>query len=253
MMGRASAGVKAAPAAPGIDATMPGARAGAEREDRVGWVTFDCFGTLVDWRAGFASILTPLVGERTAEVMRAYDRLEPGLEAETPHRRYADVLATGLARAAAECGIVLSEAQARRLPERWGTMAVFPDVEAMLATLRARGHRLAVLTNCDEDLFGETGRAFRAPFDLVVTAERVRDYKPAPAHFRYFSRVSGAKAGEWVHVANSWFHDIAPARALGVPRIWLDRDDTGEDPAEASARVRSADGVADAVAGLLPS
>jgi 2-haloacid dehalogenase len=129
-------------------------------------------------------------------------------------------------------------------------MPVFGDVEPMLAGLRADGCRLAVLTNCDEDLFAGTRRVFREPFDLVVTAERVADYKPSLAHFRYFSRVSGVRDGEWAHVANSWYHDMAPARALGLPRIWLDRDDTGEDPAGVSARVRSAASVRDALARL---
>ena len=214
------------------------------------WVTFDCFGTLVDWLSGFAAILTPLCGDKTAEVMRAYDRFERILEAETPHRLYRDVLRAGLLRAAEEVGVPLSDVQARTLPEQWGTMPLFDDVEPMLAGLRADGCRLAVLTNCDEDLFARTQRAFRAPFDLVVTAERVGDYKPSPAHFRYFSRISGAKDGEWVHVANSAYHDIAPARALGLPRVWLDRDDTGEDPATASVRVRSAARVREAVASL---
>src|SRR5216683_3061881 len=212
------------------------------------WVTFDCFGTLVDWNAGFAAILRPLVGDKTPEVMRVYHRFERQLEIATPHRLYKDVLTTCLLRAAEEIGVPLSEPQARTLPERWGTLPVFADAEAMLAALRAEGHRLGVLTNCDEDLFEQTHRSFRTPFDLVVTAERVRDYKPSPAHFRYFSRVSGVKAGEWVHVANSWYHDITPARDLGIPRIWLDRDDTGEDPAAASARVRSAAHVAEAIA-----
>lgn len=215
------------------------------------WVTFDCFGTLVDWRSGFAAILTPLVGDKTPLVMAAYDRAERTLEGQTPHRLYKDVLATGLRRAAAEHGIALSEDQARRLPGQWGTMPPFGDVEPMLAGLRADGYRLAVLTNCDEDLFAETQRALPAPFDLVVTAERVADYKPSLAHFRYFSRISGVEAGEWIHVANSWYHDIAPARALGLPRIWLDRDGTGEDPAAASAHVRSAGEVRAAVARAL--
>jgi len=214
------------------------------------WVTFDCFGTLVDWRSGFSAILTPLVGDKTPDVMRAYDRFERLLETETPHRLYKDVLTLGLLRAAEDVGVPLSEPRARRLPQQWGTMPVFEDVEPMLAGLRAEGCRLAVLTNCDEDLFAETQRAFRVPFDLVVTAERVRDYKPSPTHFRYFSRVSGAKEGEWVHVANSSYHDITPARALGIPRVWLDRDDTGEDPATASARVRSASQVGETVARL---
>ena len=214
------------------------------------WVTFDCFGTLVDWRSGFSAILTPLVGDKTADVMRAYDRFERLLETETPHRLYKDVLATGLLRAAEDIGVPLSGPQARRLPQQWETMPVFDDVEPMLAGLRADGCRLAVLTNCDEDLFAETQRAFRVPFDLVVTAERIADYKPSLAHFRYFSRVSGVKDGEWVHVANSAYHDIAPARAFGIPRVWLDRNDTGEDPATASARVRSAAHVRETVVGL---
>ena len=214
------------------------------------WVTFDCFGTLVDWLSGFSAILRPLFGDKTVEVVRAYDRFERGLEAETPHRLYKDVLTAGLLRAAEDLGVPMSEAQARRLPQQWGTMPVFSDVEPMLAGLRADGCRLAVLTNCDEDLFAEIQRAFRVPFDLVVTADRVADYKPSLAHFRYFSRVSGVKDGEWVHVANSAYHDIAPARALGIPRVWLDRDDTGEDPATASVRVRSATHVREAVARL---
>jgi 2-haloacid dehalogenase len=214
------------------------------------WVTFDCFGTLVDWNAGFAAILRPLVGDKTPEVMRVYHRLERQLEIETPHRLYKDVLTTGLRRAAEEIGVPLSEPQARTLPERWGTLPAFADAETMLAALRAEGHRVAVLTNCDEDLFEQTHRSFRTPFDLVVTAERVRDYKPSPTHFRYFSRVSGVKTGEWVHVANSWYHDITPARDLGIPRVWLDRDDTGENPADASVRVRAAAPVPEAVGRL---
>jgi 2-haloacid dehalogenase len=215
----------------------------------VGWVTFDCFGTLVDWQSGFAAILRSLVGDRTREVMDAYYRIEPVVETETPHRLYKDVLSTSLIRAAAELGIPLSEGDARRLPQQWGTLPIFDDAESMLAGLRADGHRLAVLTNCDDDLFEQTRRGFRAAFDLVVTAERVRDYKPSPSHFRYFSRVSGARPREWVHVANSWFHDITPARSLGIPHVWLDRDDTGED-AGTSVRVRAAAEVRDAVAGV---
>ncbi len=213
----------------------------------MGWVTFDCFGTLVDWQSGFSAILRPLVGDRTQEVMDAYHRFEPMVEAETPHRLYKDVLSATLLRAAGEVGIALSEEDARRLAQQWGTLPVFPDAASMLDGLRADGHRLAVLTNCDDDLFAQTRGGFRAPFDLVVTGERVRDYKPSPSHFRYFARVSGAKPGDWVHVANSWFHDITPARALGIPHVWLDRDDSGEDPGT-SARVRAAAEVRAAVA-----
>ncbi len=107
-----------------------------------------------------------------------------------------------------------------------------------------------MLTNCDDDLFEETQRAFRERFDLVVTAERVRDYKPSLAHFRYFARSTGAARDDWVHVACSWYHDIAPARELALAPVWLDRDRTGEDPSSASAYLQSAADVPDAVARL---
>jgi 2-haloacid dehalogenase len=214
------------------------------------WVTFDCFGTLVDWHAGFFAVFESLAGARAPAVMSAYHRFERELEREAPHRLYKDVLATALARAAESAGIPLTSAQARRLPDSWSALRVFPDVEPMLASLREAGWRLAVLTNCDDDLFEQTRRAFVRPFDLVVTAERVKDYKPSHTHFRFFARATGAAPGEWIHVACSWYHDIAPARELGIPRVWLDRDGTGEDPATASAYVRSAGEVAAAVARL---
>jgi 2-haloacid dehalogenase len=115
----------------------------------------------------------------------------------------------------------------------------FADVERLLAELRDRGCRLAVLTNCDDDLFETTHRMFRMPFDLFVTSERVRGYKPAPWHFRAFELITGAARNEWVHVACSWYHDVAPAHALGIKSVWFDRDRTGNDPALASAHVHS--------------
>jgi 2-haloacid dehalogenase len=214
------------------------------------WITFDCFGTLVDWQSGFTNILLPLVGERTPDVLSAYHRFETQLEAEKPHRRYRDVLVAGLLRAAGAVGVPLSAAQASRLPDSWETLPVFHDTEPMLTDLRGLGYRLAVLTNCDEDLFADTHRSFSQPFDLVITAERVQDYKPSLAHFRSFARISGASLENWIHVACSWYHDIAPARELGVRRIWLDRELTGEDPTTASAHVRSAGEVREAVLGL---
>jgi 2-haloacid dehalogenase len=214
------------------------------------WITFDCFGTLVDWHHGFAAIIGPLAGQRTADVLQAYHRFERLLEQQTPHRSYRDVLTAALQRAAEDVGITVSEADARRLPSAWGTQPVFEDVEPMLASLRKSGCRLGVLTNCDEDLFEMTQRAFRVRFDLVVTAERVRDYKPSLAHFRYFARTTGAGPDNWMHVACSWYHDIAPARELGVRRVWLDRDRSGEDRSSASAYVQSAAAVPDAIARL---
>ena len=218
---------------------------------RMRWITFDCFGTLVDWQAGFAGAVRPLVGERTDDVLRAYYAHEAIVERLKPHRSYKEVLVTALARATKECGVSMPPTEsARPLAEAWATMPVFDDVEPMLAELRRQGWRLAVLTNCDEDLFALTHQRFRAPFDVVLTAERVRGYKPAPWHFLAFERITRVDRRDWVHVANSWYHDIAPARALGIQHVWLDRDRTGESGVPALAHVHSAADVAQAAGRL---
>ena len=214
------------------------------------WITFDCFGTLVDWHTGFAAAIAPLAGSRTDDVLEAYHRVEPQLEREAPHRPYKDVLEDALLRAAEEVGVPLTGAQARLLPQWWARMPVFDDVEPMLAELRDAGYRLGALTNCDEDLFARTAQSFRKPFDLVITAERVRDYKPSHTHFNFFWRSTGAAPEDWIHVACSWFHDIAPAGELGIARVWIDRDRTGQDPATATRRVETARDVAPAIAEL---
>jgi 2-haloacid dehalogenase len=215
------------------------------------WVTFDCFGTLVDWHKGFTEILSPFARERVSDVVRAYHACERQIEEEMPHRSYKDVLVAGVVRAAAEAGVSISEDEAQALPHSWNALRPFADVETLLAELRQRGYRLAVLTNCDDDLFETTHRMFGEPFDLFVTAERVRGYKPAPWHFRAFELLTGATRGDWVHVACSWYHDIAPAQALGIKRVWLDRDRTGDNPALASAHVHTVSETLAAVDGLM--
>jgi len=217
----------------------------------VRWVTFDCFGTLVDWHTGFTAILREFAGGRVDELLSAYHRHERAIESERPHHIYKDVLDTAVRRAAEEIGLPVTDEQANALPRRWGSLPVFADVEPALAGLRAAGYRLAVLTNCDDDLFAETQKSFPQSFDLVVTAEQVKDYKPSPIHFRRFFRISGVEMADWVHVACSWFHDIAPARELGVKRIWVDRDRTGEDRSGASAWLPDATGLAEVVHQLI--
>jgi len=204
------------------------------------WVTFDCFGTLVDWNTGFFTLLKPQFGIQTGAVIRAYHQFESDLEAARSHRSYCDVLAGALTLASKKVGVPISEREAGRLSEGWASLPLFADVEEMLGSLKALGCRLAVLTNCDDKLFAQTQRAFKRPFDLVVTAEQVGAYKPSPAHFRHFEAVTGVIGRDWVHVANSWRHDIAPAHSLGIKCVWLDREKTGEDERLASARVESA-------------
>jgi 2-haloacid dehalogenase len=213
-------------------------------------VTFDCYGTLIDWQAGFTEMLSRFAGERAGDLVQAYHASERQVERQQPHRSYKDVLVRAVVQAACDRGLQLSDADAETLPRSWGRMRLFDDVESLLAELRAKGFRLAVLTNCDDDLFEMTHRTFQAPFDLFVTAERVRGYKPAPWHFRAFELITGVRRDQWVHVACSWYHDIAPAQAMGIRSVWLDRERTGEDAGRASVRVHSAAAAAGAIDAL---
>ena len=116
----------------------------------------------------------------------------------------------------------------------------FNDVEPLLAELRLRGYKLGVLTNCDDAQFEAAHRTFRKPFDLFVTAERIRAHKPDLWHFRAFQLLAQVRKNDWVHIAADWQRDIVPAEVFGIQRVWLDRDGTGEDPSRATAHVHTA-------------
>lgn len=192
------------------------------------WVTFDCFGTLVDWRHGIrtaAELVAPGHGERLLE---AYGEHERRVQAETPGLRYRLVLAEALRRACDQEGVALHADDAGVLAATLPYWPVFPEVAAELPAVRAAGWNLALLTNCDRDLIAETLRRLPVPFEAVITAEEAGAYKPAHAHFDTFQRAHRPQA--WVHVAQSYVHDMVPAHRLGLRRVWINR--LGETPAD---------------------
>jgi 2-haloacid dehalogenase len=201
----------------------------------MGWVSFDCYGTLVDWNRGITAAMESLAPGRGVELRAHYERVEPEIEAERPLRRYREVLAEGVRRSARLAGIELAPGDDAVLATSLASWPVFPDVGPTLAALRDAGHHLAVLSNVDPDLFAGTRERIPAEIDLVVTAADVEGYKPGPAHFERFRELARPAPGGWVHAACSWFHDVAPAHRLGVPVVWVDRDSTGEDPSIAAA------------------
>jgi 2-haloacid dehalogenase len=214
------------------------------------WVTFDCFGTLVDWHSGYRRALSPIAANRTDELIRAYHEFERSIEAERPHRVYKDVLTAGLEQGARKIGLALPKDQADVIVRNWGELPFYRDVAAPLGALRDAGWKLAMLTNCDNDLFALTLAKFPLKPDLVVTAEMVGSYKPELGHFKRFQQESGVERGNWIHAACSWFHDIAPARRMGVKRVWVDRDKTGHDPAAATRVLPDVAGLAKTVSEL---
>lgn len=216
------------------------------------WITFDCFGTLIDWHRGYRAILAPIAGGRTDALIKAYHGFERTLEAERPHRLYREVLTLSLERAARQIGLALPRSEAGVVAREWGKLPLYADTPPALAALCAGGFKIGILTNCDDDLFASTLERFPQPHpDLVVTAQQVGSYKPALGHFEHFERKSGVARRNWVHAACSWFHDIEPARRLGIARIWVDRDRTGHDPAAASRVMPDLAGLAEAAAVLV--
>jgi 2-haloacid dehalogenase len=206
------------------------------------WLTFDCYGTVADWNTGMGGALAGLAGVSEADAGRllaAYHQAELEIEAGPGWRPYREVLTAGLARAAARAQVRLPRGGEEAFVRAWPDMPVFGDAGAALNTLRERGWRLAFLTNCDEDLFATTRTRLPAPFDLWVTAEEVRGYKPDLAHFRTFAEKTGATAANWIHVANSWVLDMLPAARMGLRTVWVDRDLTGHPAKLADRRVSS--------------
>jgi 2-haloacid dehalogenase len=201
------------------------------------WLTFDCYGTIADWNACMNRALGPVAGGNTAPLLAAYHRAEAVVEAWPHWRPYRDVLAESLRLAARRTGITVTAEQESALADAWPSMEIFGDAAEALAALQAAGWRLAILTNCDDDLFASTAAKLPVPFDLVVTAQQVRSYKPDLGHFRAFAGQTGATPANWIHVANSWVHDIAPAARMGLRSVWVDRDHTGHPAKFAERRV----------------
>jgi 2-haloacid dehalogenase len=206
------------------------------------WLTFDCYGTVADWNTGMGGALAGVAGVSQADARRllaAYHQAELEIEAGPGWRPYREVLTAGLARAAAREQVRLPRGGEEAFVRAWPDMPVFGDAGAALNALRERGWRLAFLTNCDEDLFATTRARLPVPFDLWVTAEEVRSYKPDLAHFRTFAEKTGATAANWIHVANSWVHDMLPAARMGLRSVWVDRDLTGHPAKLADRRITS--------------
>jgi|SRR5581483_4898522 len=182
------------------------------------WASFDCYGTLIDWNAGIGRELERVFGvARGGEMLRRYHEIEPQIQREDPTRTYRDVMAVALAQLGAPADE--EDALGRSLPG-WEP---FPEVPSALEEARARGWRLAILSNTDRDLLDASLARMGVQFDLTVVASEIGAYKPASGHWDEFFERSEAARERHVHVGASLFHDIAPATALGLRTVWINR------------------------------
>jgi 2-haloacid dehalogenase/putative hydrolase of the HAD superfamily len=179
------------------------------------------------------------------ELLAAYAEIEPAVEAES-FRPYRDVLAETAERVAKRLDWSLTPERARGLARSLPSWKPFPDTNSALERLVSAGYRLGILSNVDDDLLAATLRHLTVPFDFLVTAQQVRSYKPAPAHFEAARRRIGES--RWLHAAQSHFHDVVPCRALGIPVAWVNRKaEAVHKETRPDLEVRTLAGLADAL------
>jgi 2-haloacid dehalogenase len=186
------------------------------RGDR--WATFDCYGTLIDWNGGIRRELVRVFGEERADgQLDRYHVVEPALQA-GGERSYRDVMTETMRELGAPENEVEGLAQA--LPS-WEP---FPEVREALEEARQRGWKLAILSNTDRDFIEASQQRIGVEFDMSIVASEIGSYKPGRRHWLTFFEQSGAERDRHVHVAQSHFHDVVPASALGLNSIWINRD-----------------------------
>ena len=190
----------------------------------VDWVTFDCYGTLIDWERGITDALLPLLPEGTDRRALAewYIAMEAQFEAEGYHL-YKEVLDRVGRRVLRSLDAPIPADTASPLPSSLADWQPFPEVRVALGALVDQGRRLAILSNVDRDLLELSIRRLGIRPDLAITAEDARSYKPAPGHWRRFLERSGASSERTVHVGASQYHDMRPAAALGFRTVFIDR------------------------------
>ncbi|MFN2387047.1 MAG: HAD family hydrolase [Thermoanaerobaculia bacterium] len=188
-------------------------------------ITFDCYGTLIDWESGIRRAFEDAAAAAGRELpegyaVSAHAEIEPQVEA-AGYRSYREVLTETAMRAAAGLGWRISRKEAGFLAASVPSWPPFPDTNGALLRMADAGHALGILSNVDDALLEATRQHFPVHFDLLVTAEQVRSYKPAHPHFLAAKERIGGR--RWLHAAQSDFHDVVPARQLGIPVAWINR------------------------------
>lgn len=198
--------------------------------DRFEAMSFDCYGTLIDWETGIANALRPWVARNGLAVddealLAAFGRHETHVEDESPGAMYPRVLGETLRRVGAELGGEVTDDDAAAFGSSVKDWPAFPDSSEALKRL-SRRFKLIILSNIDRRSFAASSERLGVRFDAVITAEDVGSYKPRRGHFdRLFQELErlGVARDRLVHVAESLFHDHQPAAALGLPSVWIHR------------------------------
>jgi len=189
-------------------------------------ITFDCYGTLIDWEAGILAALAPFREAGRLDVsdeslLQSYAILEATLE-DGEYRRYRDVLRGVMRGLATRYSVPEARVDLEALADSLPSWRPFPDTVEALQRLRAH-YKLGIISNVDVDLFAGTARHLNVEISHLITAEQVGAYKPSHENFVLALQSIGIPRERLLHAAQSRFHDIAPARALGIASVWVNR------------------------------
>jgi 2-haloacid dehalogenase len=188
----------------------------------VRWLTFDCYGTLIDWERGILAVVRPLLpGAADADILARYAALEAEQE-RGKYRPYREVLQRVMVGLGHASGVSISPHQAEALPKSVKDWPAFDETPAALAVFQRR-FKLAVISNVDDDLFAGTAPKLGVRLDGLITAQQCHSYKPSLNNFRVAMERLGAGPDQVLHIAESRYHDIAPARTLGIRSVWVNR------------------------------
>ncbi|HXW91359.1 MAG TPA: haloacid dehalogenase type II [Terriglobales bacterium] len=211
------------------DKQSDGRRIGENRQsfsfDRFEAISFDCYGTLIDWESGLLGALRPILRRHgqnlgDAQILEIYGKLEP--EAQKPYRRYREVLAEVARGFGRRLGFAVARAEEESLAESMKEWQPFPDTVAALEKLKTR-FKLGIISNVDDDLFAASARHLKIKFDQVITAEQAQAYKPSLALFHLALERFGISAERVLHAGQSVYHDVLPAKSLGLATVLVYR------------------------------
>jgi 2-haloacid dehalogenase len=189
-------------------------------------ITFDCYGTLIDWETGLMGAIRPILLAHGAEVsdpevLRLYGELEA--EAESSHYQpYCQILRDVVRGFGDHLGFRATDEEQQSLPDSLANWKPFPDTVAALRQLKTR-FKLGIISNVDDDLFAATAHHLEIDFDYVTTAGQARAYKPSLEIFRLAQKKMGVTSEHWLHAGQSIHHDVIPAKSLSVATVWVNR------------------------------
>ncbi|HEY7354294.1 MAG TPA: haloacid dehalogenase type II [Terriglobales bacterium] len=194
--------------------------------DQIRLITFDCYGTLIDWETGILDTFRPILSTHGAhlsdsEILRLYGEIEAEEES-GEYRQYKDVLRAVVRSFGGRMGFTPSNQEQQSLPDSLPDWKPFPDTVAALRRLK-RKFQLGIISNIDDDLFSATAPKLEVDFDFVVTATQARAYKPSHRVFELAQSRMPIAPQQWLHAAQSVYHDVVPGKTLGLSTVWVNR------------------------------